>query len=86
MAVSIPNFRYTWDIFVTSGWYVQLEFMHFDIYENLINNCHDDVVIINDFDLKGTPQVFGQYGYTSWLEAVVINFLVGFVILTHLRL
>jgi hypothetical protein len=54
------NCRCAWSITVNSGFYIELQFTEFDVYENPVNSCHDDQVIITDFDLQGSPIVIGK--------------------------
>ena len=57
------NSRYTWQIQIQKGLYVNLVFTHFDVYESPIIECDHDVVIITDFDLQHIPNILGRFGY-----------------------
>ena len=53
------NVRYSWHITVQQGLYVQLTFVQFDVYENPVKNCENDVVTIIDFDLQDQATEIG---------------------------
>ena len=62
--ICIKHNRFMWHIMVQRGLYVELTFIHFDVYENPVLECNGDVIIITDFNLQNISSVIARYVHT----------------------